>query len=292
MIPAAPSRHGLTPDEREADSSGRTAHRSSGAKWLRCVSTALILSLVLLMDVLSNVPVVAAANHAPTKLPIPQATYTLQQFLKQGHAYQPKDAPLLSSQSTPAAPRGTTLPKKAVQSLPGAEPPKMKAASQKISASFLQAPAAPASLDPSITGSAGSTPEIDVVGSDADGVRLEVIIVPGSLDLSKATTAKGTAPQVPLTISVTQQQGHFVGMTTSLGTFQVQITDAGGQVVSGITLRSPASFVLHYRKKELQQLDLEPGRLLMTWPALTSSSNAALAKEAVIPMSNDGKPVR
>jgi hypothetical protein len=130
-------------------------------------------------------------------------------------------------------------------------------------------------------------PSLRVVGSDAGGVRLEVIIVPGSLDLSKAATAKGTAPQLPLTISVTQQSGHFVGMTTSLGTFQVQITDAQGQLVNGITLRSPASFVLHYRKKELQQLDLEPGSLLMTWPTLTSSSDAITAKNAVIPMSND-----
>jgi hypothetical protein len=194
MIPESLSRHGLTPDERREDSSGRTAHRSSGSKWLRCVGISLILSLVLLMDVLSNMPVAAAASHAPTKLPVPKANFTLQQFLKQGHPYQAKDAPLISSQGTPSAPRGTTLPKQANQSLPSAQPPTMKAASQQISASFLQAPLVPASLDPTITGNAGSTPSLRVVGSDTNGVRLEVIIVPGSLDLSKATTAKGTTP--------------------------------------------------------------------------------------------------
>jgi hypothetical protein len=145
----------------------------------------------------------------------------------------------------------------------------------------------PSSLDPTITGKVGSTPSLDIAGSDTNGVRLEVILAPGSLDLSKATTSKGTAPQLPLTIRVTQQTGHFVGMTTSLGTFQVQITDAQGLVVNGITLHSPASFVLHYRKKELQQLDLEPTSLLMTWPTLTTSSNATTAKNAVITMSND-----
>src|SRR5207249_3906530 len=136
------------------------------------------------------------------------------------------------------------LPNKTNQPKPSAEPPSMKTASQPISASFLRAPAVPASLDPGITGGAGSTPSLHIVGSDAGGVRLEVLVPPGALDLSKATTSKGTAPQVPLTIQVTQQSGHFVGMNTSLGTFQVQITDAQGLVVGGITLRSPVNFIL------------------------------------------------
>jgi len=97
MIPDPVSRHGLMQDEQHEYSSGRAPRRSSGRKWLRRAGYALVLSLILFMDVLSNMSVAAAASHAPTKLPIPQANYTLQQFLKQGHPYHPKDAPLVSS---------------------------------------------------------------------------------------------------------------------------------------------------------------------------------------------------
>jgi len=123
----------------------------------------LILSLVVLINTLSNMPVVAAASHVPTKLPIPNANFTLQQFLKQGHPYQAKDAPLLSSPATPSQPRGTTLPKQANRSLPSAEPPTMKVASQQITQSFVRATSVPSSLDPTIRGKAGSTPSRRVV---------------------------------------------------------------------------------------------------------------------------------
>src|SRR6266567_7586314 len=194
----------------------RASVHSSRYSWGRRVGYSLLLSLVLLMNVLSNMPVAQAVSHAPTKLPISNANYTLQQFLKQGHPYQAKDAPLMGSQSTPTPPRGVSLPTKTSQTLPSAQPPTMKATRQPISASFLQAPLVPSSLDPTITGTAGSTPSLHIVGSDADGVRLEVIVPPGPLDLSKATTTKGTAPQTPLILSVTQLSGHFVGMTSEL----------------------------------------------------------------------------
>src|SRR5437879_6065353 len=95
----------------------RASVHSSRYRVGRRVGYSLLLGLVLLMNVLSNMPVAEAVNHAPTKLPIPNANYTLQQFLKQGHPYQAKDAPLPSSQATPSTPRGTTLPKQASPSL-------------------------------------------------------------------------------------------------------------------------------------------------------------------------------
>ena len=118
-------------------------------------------------------------------------------------------------------------------------------------------------------------------------MRLEVVIPAGAIDASKATTSKGTAPQGALSITVSQLSGHTIGMNTSLGTFQIQVTDVTGATVNGITLRSPATFILHYRKKELQQLDLEPKRLVMAWPTLTGSSNATIAKNAVSTMTNN-----
>ncbi len=78
-------------------------------------------------------------------------------------------------------------------------------------------------------------------------------------------------------------------MTTELGQFQVQLTDAQGLVVHGIKLRSSVTFVLHYRNKELQKLDLDPSRMLMSWPTLlaTSSATSTTARAAVIHMEND-----
>ncbi len=268
--------------------SSQTQHlveRSSRQPHWRRVGFALTLGLLLFLQVFGNATVVSAAATPPVRIPADQGNFTVQKFLQQAHPAQHKDAPLPVSGVTP--PRGVATPNKTTQPKPSTEPPTMKAASQQISASFLQAPAVPASLDPGITGSAGSTPSLHVVGNDSTGVRLEVLIPPGAIDVSQATTTKGTAPELPLTIHVSQLSGHVVGMNTSLGTFQIQITDAQGATVSGITLRSPANFILHYRKKELQQLDLEPSRMLMSWPTLTTSSNATMAKNAVIRMNNN-----
>jgi hypothetical protein len=95
------------------------------------------LSLVVLLDVFGNVPVVAAASHTAPQLPIPNASHTLQQFLKQGKPSQAKDAPLPLAGGKPTPPRGTSLPTKSTQPKPSVEPAKMKAVSQPL-ASFRQ----------------------------------------------------------------------------------------------------------------------------------------------------------
>jgi YD repeat-containing protein len=283
MNPEPSSRHGWTQHDQVEQKSSHPFYRSSRRTWLRSIGYALIVSLVILLDVFGNMPVVAAASHSTPTLPIPNASYTLQQFLKQGKPYQAKDAPLPLAGGKPTPPRGTSLPTKTTQPKPSVEPAKMKAVSQPLASSS-------ANTTSTTTASATSTPPstpVRVVGSDADGVRLEVVIPAGAIDASKATTSKGTAPQGTLTIKVSQLSGHSVGMNTSLGTFQIQITDATGATVNGITLRSPATFILHYRKKELQKLDLEPKQMVMAWPTLTGSKDAATAKSAVIAMTNN-----
>src|ERR1019366_8712964 len=236
----------------------------------------------LFTDIAGNMSVASAATLAPTKLPVPGVSYTLKQFLKQGKAYKASDAPLVLSNAPHTAPpaKSTATQSTNAASLTTAQPPTMKAARQQITASLLHASAVPASLASNTVGNAGSASPLHIIGSDAGGVRLEVIIPVGALDLSHATTTKGTAPRGTLTVSLTQLSGYFLGMTTELGEFQVQVTDAQGLVVHGIKLRAPATFIFHYRNQELQRLDLDPAHMLMTWPTLIASNSKGTTKSA------------
>jgi RHS repeat-associated protein len=236
------------------------------------------------MEMLDNMPVVVAASHAVTKLPIAQANYTLQQFLKQGHPYQPKDAPLAHSEKTPALPRGIAPPKQTSQPLPSSEPAKVKAVSQTLPTASLT-PTSSATT----TSTASPTP-LRLTGSDANGVRMEVVIPAGAIDASQATTTGGKAPQGTLSIALTQRHGHYTGMTNELGSFQIQVTDAQNQVVHGLRLRSPITLIYHYRAKELYYMDLNPSKLLLVWSDLLSSAKtSAQSSAAVIQMQDNPK---
>src|SRR5438552_18158744 len=141
---------------------------------------------------------------------------TLQQFQKQSVSYKASTAPPLVPWSTQALPIlntvKSTLP--AQKPLPSAEPAKMQSATQTLSSSFVKARSTDAPLH--------------VIGSDAQGQRLEVVIPASALDLSKATTAKGAAPQGTLTLKLSQVRGHFSAATTDLGSFQMQLIDGQG----------------------------------------------------------------
>jgi hypothetical protein len=54
-------------------------------------------------------------------------------------------------------------------------------------------------------------------------------------------------------------------MTNMLGEYQMRILDAD-QPLSGVKLRQPITFIYHYQRWELDALDLDPGRLIMSWP--------------------------
>ena len=136
---------------------------------------------------------------------------------------------------------------------------------------------------------AGATAKpLDLLGSDS---RMEVIIQPGALDLTRATTAKGTAPQGSLTLHLSQISGHFVGWLDELGTYQFQLLDSQGNVVNGIQLRTPVAFIYHYQKTELNALGLDARHLLMTWPTLIATAQKAHASitNFSIPLKNDPK---
>jgi YD repeat-containing protein len=129
---------------------------------------------------------------------------------------------------------------------------------------------------------AGNAPPLDRTGSDH---HLEVQLAPGSLDLSHASVAgspsgsaasptghsTGATPAPtgtptsssitatpaaspssgvsgPLTLTITQVQGIFVGQVSLLGQYRFHITTAHGQQVSGITLTHPMTLSLQPRR--------------------------------------------
>jgi hypothetical protein len=69
MNPEPSSRHGVRHHDRRGIAEKYTLRRSSRHGWLRRVGYALILSLVVLVDVVSNMPIVAAASHTPAMEP-------------------------------------------------------------------------------------------------------------------------------------------------------------------------------------------------------------------------------
>jgi hypothetical protein len=156
--------------------------------------------------------------------------------------------------------------------LPSAEPPTMQPITQVLSASFFQ-------------GGSGGSP-LDLVGSDG---RLEIVIVPGTFDVSQATVAGGAPPSGALRLSVSELQGYYVGQSVSLGRYQLQLVDSHGQVLSGVQALQPITLRYHYQPAELTALELDPGRVALTFPdriaAARKAKTSAAADELL--MQND-----
>ncbi len=148
----------------------------------------------------------------------------------------------------------------------------MKAISQPLASSLF-------------VGSSGGS-SLDLVGSDK---RLEVIIAPGSLDLSHATVSGGTAPVGTLTLQLNQLQGHFLGQASQLGIYQLQVVDSKGQPVTGIVLHTPMTVVYHYQPNELSSLNLDARKVLLSWPTLMKAARSAKqpTSSLLIPLHND-----
>jgi RHS repeat-associated protein len=300
MLDDPSSRRGLTPVRHYGSWSKHAADRLPRQRLWRRVAFSLALGMVLFMQVFGNATVVAAAPKPPVHLPAAQGKLTFQQFLQQSHPYAAFDGLHVAPTSPQALPlRSTNTMVKTTaspqSSLPSAEPATMKAVSQTLSTAFLNATAAPSDLSPSITGSS-SVPAVHLIGNDANGVRMEVEIPAGALDLSAAKTVQGTAPQGTLSVTLTQIRGHFAGSTTDLGTFQLQFTDGQGQVLQGMRLRVPIVLIFHYRPQELERLGVDPRRLALFWPGAQTTTTTATSsatttqsstKDALLPMTQD-----
>ena len=246
--------------------------------WRSCrpLGYPLVLIIMLLVNLLGGIRVPAAPRPQAT-LPNPQASYTLQQFLQQlSPTHLTTTPPLLSS----TAPAGPSLPQSTATSttFSSAEPATMKTASASL-------PASASLISPA--GIADSA--LHLSASDSQGVRMELLLPAGSLDLSHVVLTNGVAPAAPLTITLKQISGHFAGTTTELGVFQIQITDARGRVLHGLRLRAPITLIYHYRADELSALNLAPDRLILAWSDLLNSARLAHQSNTglVLPLQNN-----
>src|SRR6266487_4380986 len=223
----------------------------------------LLLSLSLFSSLLSNVPV-ATAHATATALHAPKATQTFGKFLAH-------KAP------TPPATPGT--------SAVTATPP---------------APATPtATATPAATAipTATATPASPLHLQSSDG-RLTVTIPPGALDASQATltsshvTVASALMQSGVVLTINQLVGHSIDNVDSLGQYQFQFTDAQGHALSGLRLHAPLTIQYHYQPGEIQQMGLDPGSLLLTWPVEIRAALAANTPTTglVVPMLNDAAP--
>jgi hypothetical protein len=220
-----------------------------------------LLSLLVFAGLLSGWGLLLRPTSAasPSVLPSASASNTFQQFLKESQQSESSHKPLsysstLSNILQPQNPtRYANLP-------PSAEPPTMQPITQALSAAFLQG------------GPTSSASPLDLVGSDG---RLEVQVQPGSFDVSHATVGAGASPSGALSLQVSQLRGSFIGQSVSLGSYQVQLVDSQGQVLSGVQVRTPITLVYHYNPAELSLLGLDPGRVMLTIPDLIQAAAQA-----------------
>jgi len=255
-------------------SSSRFRSRTNLPPWLVTFLLLLLLSVNILSACSINIPFI----HNTTTLASPtSATMTLQQFLKQGRVdtkdhgsfYYPKLAtPVLLTQHAQSA---QTQP-------PSAEPARMKSIAVSLDNSFAAAH--------TTTPTAQTSKPLDLMGSDG---RLEVLLPHDSLDFSHAVLTNGTAPSSGLTLQITQRYGHYSGERNILGSYQIQVVDSQAQVVHNVLLRQPVTIRYHYQPREMTDLDLDPGKLALSWPDLIVAARDAgqPTDNLAVPFSND-----
>jgi hypothetical protein len=215
--------------------------------------------LVILSGMLGGASLLILRSSAASPAVLPSATsnVTFQQFLKQGQQDLASRTPLVPAGATnkgPAPKQNTNY----ANLLPSAEPPTMKPMTQALSSSFL-------------SGDASAVP-LDLVGSDG---RLELQVQPGALDVTQATVTGGTAPSGALSVQMTQLQGHSIGEMNALGSYQLQVVDSQGQALSGVRLTHPIIIRYHYQPSEMDTLNLDPDKIVLTWPTLIAAAMQA-----------------
>lgn len=236
-----------------------------------------LLLCLLLAQTLGNwgflvTPTYAASIHVRPSAP---ASLTYQQFLKQGRPGSGLPAQLSHPHTLPPLPGAQNAHTANYAQLPpSAEPPTMQPISQPLSPAFL-------------SGQPG-TPPLDLLGSDQ---RLEVQLQAGALDLSHASVPGGKPPVGALTLHLSQIYGHYAGAFNLLGRYQLQILDSHGQVVSGVQLHTPVTFLYHYQPSEMAALGLDASTLVMTWPTLIAAALVAHQPTTNLVISMKDNPV-
>jgi hypothetical protein len=219
-----------------------------------------LLSLLLCSNLLSDWsflarPADAAGLGTLGILPSASSKMTFQQFLQEGRQEKVSHGRQPSSSKPPAGPQPQHTTNYA-KLLPSAEPATMKPLTQALSTSYFRGGSANASL-------------LDLVGSDG---RLEVQLQPATFDISHATVPGGTKPSGALSLRITELQGYYVGQSVSLGSYQLQLVDRQGRMLSGVQVLQPMTLLYHYQPAELEALGLDPGRITLTIPALIAAA--------------------
>ena len=261
------------------------------------------LPFIILSSILLNWAfLVPSAQAAPdTSLSTPGHN-THQQFVSEGNRSKADQGAFVRPTAERAAQKLQTNAKQN-QPLPPAEPATMKDQTYLLDTSFvLHRPAmAKTTRSATVQGTAipaGSTP---LVFTGSDG-RLEIDLPRGSLDGTHAALADGTMPVGQLFLQIHQLSGHWIEEESILGTYQVQIVDSLGHVVQGVVLTQPATIVYHYQGWEMQDLDLDPTQVHLSWPGTIAAQAAkqpnqmaatsAAAQQTgglVIPMTNNAR---
>ncbi len=199
---------------------------------------------------------------------------TFQQYLKDGRPDHVYRGPLIRPQSAPPVPDKTKIKPINYDTLKSAEPATMKPITLTLTPAFLQ-------------GGSNAQP-LDVTGSDT---RLEIQIQPGSFDLSHAFVQKGTKVSGSITLKLIQNFGHYAENVSLLGQYSLQAFDQTGQLITGIRLRTPITFIYHYQQWEMTNLGVDPGHLFLLWPDLiyTARQTHQSLRGLMIPLVEDAK---
>jgi YD repeat-containing protein len=227
----------------------------------------LCVSLLLLSDALGGWTFVIPHAYAAAAASDASPSVTFGDFLKKGRIDQAATG--FSFPRTAHTPPGIASGHDQPSTLSLASTVTMQPISQPLDSTLL-------------VGSSSSGSPLDVVGSDK---HLEVLIQPGSLDLSAATTSSGT-PQGPFSLQIRQLRGPLRG---TLAVYHLQVVDAAGHVVSGITLSTPISLLYHYQPSELKAGHLDVAHLVMAYPELLRAARKAHRSTAglVLPLTAD-----
>jgi RHS repeat-associated protein len=252
------------------------------------------LCLLLSLTLFGAWPVIPSSAFAATLAkPVP-ANLTFAKYLQQRSQMLPPGAFQRPSQAPGALKPVASSNLSPAKRLPSAEPATMQPQTLVLDDSFVlrRPPSSTATPTPAATvhGTAipaGSTP---LVVSGSDG-RLQVQVPRGSLDVAHARLADGRMPVGQLLLQIQQVSGHFVGAESVLGTYLLQVVDSQGQVVQGIQLLHPVTITYHYQSGELQELQLNPQEVHLSWSAALTQARSAKHSTSglVLPMRHDAQ---
>lgn len=251
--------------------------RRRPSRRLWSIFTTLMLGLVLLTGLLGNGPFPASKTFTASLQKPAKGVTTYQQFMKlarstpQSHTSPVRQLTTPTSKASLASTKAQKAQKKSTAKiLPSVQPAKMKPIRLSLSSTML-------------TASVVGTP-LKQLGSDQ---HLEVQVAPGTFNATNAHLANGATPAAVskggLTLQITQNSGHYAGISSVLGTYALNLLDQQGHAVQGVTARHPITIVYHYQPGNSRRWVLTlvmspcPGRACLSQHAMPINPRPASA---------------